>query len=100
VTGLQVAGNTIRGGYMGVNYQGTVQSTVANNRVTGSTGAGIAVTKSMGQDGEPIHYPSGSTIFGNIAWANAIDLLDDETGHGNTWAGNVCGYSPFLRMSW
>jgi uncharacterized protein (TIGR03437 family) len=90
VSGLRVEGNTMRGGNWGIDYQGTTQSSATNNTISGSQIAGITVMQSLGEDGEPISYPAGNAISGNLTWGSTIDLEDDESGQGNTWTGNVC----------
>jgi hypothetical protein len=90
VTGVRADGNTIRNGFTGINWEGIRQSTVTNNTVSGNTGWGIGLRQTQGEDGQPISYPFGNTIYGNIVWGNATDLYDDGTGQENTWASNVC----------
>jgi len=90
VTGLRAEENTIRNAVGGINWEGVIQSSAVNNRVTACTAWGIALRQTQGEDGAPIYYPTGNTIAGNVVWGNATDLYDDGTGQGHTWADNVC----------
>jgi uncharacterized protein (TIGR03437 family) len=90
VTGLRSDGNTISGGYIGINYPGVTKSSATNNTISGATGQGIALVESQGSQGGASFPPTGNVISGNLAWGSAVDLYDDGTGQGNTWTGNVC----------
>lgn len=90
MTGLRAEGNTVRNAFSGFNWEGVAQSSATDNTITASTGWGIALRQTQGEDGAPIYPPTGNTISNNRVWGNNIDLYDDETGKGNTWVRNVC----------
>jgi uncharacterized protein (TIGR03437 family) len=99
IVGLIAEGNRIRNPYIGFDLQGVTQSAVTNNTVAGSTGWGIALRQSPAAGGGTVNPPAGNTISDNLAWGNATDLYDDDSGKGNAWARNVCATKQGLGIA-
>ncbi len=94
VTGLIVRKNIIQKTFLGIEFRGISQSSIANNYVFDNRGWGIAMRQSLGclapQPGWECFYSTANVVADNETWGNATDLYHYEESLGNVWERNTC----------
>jgi hypothetical protein len=92
VTGLRIEDNFMNGGFIGVHFEGTRDSSVLNNVVRNHwRGIFLDAGGYCPVVGDPgCIYATGNVVSGNIATGSYQDLYHHELATGNTWTDNIC----------
>jgi parallel beta-helix repeat protein len=93
-TGLNVEGNYIHGGFIGIALMGNTNSIIRNNQIRDNLWRGIFVQSNPGcqggETGPQCWFSTGNTIMGNVVLGHHIDLYHRDLATGNNWVDNHC----------
>jgi len=92
ITGLVIEDNSMNGGFIGVHFEGTRNSSVLNNVITNYwRGIFLDAGGYCPMVGDPgCFYATGNIVSGNTATGSFEDLYHHEMSTGNTWTDNTC----------